>query len=1042
MVKKGQRTILGLDLGTNSIGWALLAEEQGELKSIIDLGSRIFTKAVEEKTPTPKNVKRRDARLGRRVLQRRARRKQRMLNFLVSLDLLPQTLQDHTQPEIILNRLGDPYTLRAAGLDQSLRPHELGRVLLHLVQRRGFLSNRKTLLGDLIDDPDVQSVLHEMGEDDPNTTTDKEEGQFKQDISLLRTEIQAKNCRTLGDYLSTISSPNCRRNRIRDGGHLRTDRQMYREELDLIWQQQALHHTKLTNELKEEIEEIIFYQRPLKLRADRVGKCSLESKNNRARLARLEVQQFRYLQDINNLQYLDHYKNRWVPLSSTEREKLTLLFESKATITFPQIRKTLDFDKKTEFNLEKGGNKKLKGNITITTIQSQYPDWDQLNQQQQQQLVEDLITIQKKSVLKRRLMQHWKIPAEFAIHLCMVELEPGHSNLSLKAINKLLPHLLQGNIYSDARKAAGYGYEAEELQVIDKLGLPPEIPNPIVQKGLHELRRLLNAIIAEYGKPDAIRIEMARDLEMNTKRYKSFVKQQNNNTKANDKATDEYRAVGSKNPHLQLRHYPSHNDKLKYRLWSDQEQRCAYSNQAINMTTLFTAEVEIDHILPFSESLDDSYMNKVVCFTRENRYKGQRTPIDAYGGDEEKWNQIAQSLSHWASKLKGKRNRFYMTADDVQQRDFISSQLNDTRYISKVALEYLEPLGVEITTCKGATTAQVRHWWGLNSLIGETNKKERTDHRHHAIDAVVIATIDRRFYNTITKLAKEMERSHTSINDLHLDPPWKQFRSDLEQQLQQTLIAHTPQRKLSGALHEETGVGFIEGKGCVERKNLDADMSIKRAGKIIDDSVRELVLEHLQQHGNNPKQAFAEGFQLFHKDGKTPIKRVRIIQSSTTLKKLEQSKFGVRNESGVVFKWHAYGNLHHVEIIHHRVSGKVSGQFITTMEATHRARGIGMPKQPIIQKNHGADHELLMALHINDLVSVEHDGERVFYRVQKLESGGNKIMLRLHTAALLNNKNEELRLSINKDVFEKWSLRTEQINVIGKPLISNDQTHR
>ena len=83
-----------------------------------------------------------------------------------------------------------------------------------------------------------------------------------------------------------------------------------------------------------------------------------------------------------------------------------------------------------------------------------------------------------------------------------------------------------------------------------------------------------------------------------------------------------------------------------------------------------------------------------------------------------------------------------------------------------------------------------------------------------------------------------------------------------------------------------------------------------------------------------------------------------------------------------------------------------------------------------------------MALHINDLVSVEHDGERVFYRVQKLESGGNKIMLRLHTAALLNNKNEELRLSINKDVFEKWSLRTEQINVIGKPLISNDQTHR
>ncbi|MCF6194351.1 MAG: hypothetical protein L3J46_08475 [Kangiellaceae bacterium] len=84
------KKILGLDLGSNSIGWALLEETNGKPSKIIDLGSRIFTKAVEEKTPTPKNVKRRDARLARRVIQRRARRKQRMLNYLVSLQLLPK----------------------------------------------------------------------------------------------------------------------------------------------------------------------------------------------------------------------------------------------------------------------------------------------------------------------------------------------------------------------------------------------------------------------------------------------------------------------------------------------------------------------------------------------------------------------------------------------------------------------------------------------------------------------------------------------------------------------------------------------------------------------------------------------------------------------------------------------------------------------------------------------------------------------------------------------------------------------------------------
>ena len=1032
MVKNEKRTILGLDLGTNSIGWALLEEQQGELRGIIDLGSRIFTKAVEEKTPTPKNIKRRDARLARRVIQRRSRRKQRMLNFLTSLNLLPEILADHHQPEMILNQLGDPYLLRAKALDHPLSTHELGRVFLHLVQRRGFLSNRKTLLGDLIDDPDVLSALREMGEDDPDSAIDKEEGAFKKDISELRNTIRESGSRTLGEYLASIEAPDCRRNRIHEGGHLRTDRQMYRDELNLIWQQQAIHHPILTDEIRDKLEEIIFYQRPLKLKADRIGRCSLEPRNNRSRIARLEAQRFRYLQDLNNLKYLDHYQSDWIPISSEDRSALIELFESKATVTFPQIRKALGMDKRTEFNLEHGGNKRLKGNITAHTIRDHFGEWDNLSNNQQEQLVEDILTIQKKSVLKRRLINHWKTPKEIAIQLCMVELEPGHSNLSLKAINRLLPHLQAGMTYSNARQAAGYGYEQEKIDVVDRLPLPPEIPNPIVQKGLHELRRLINAIIAEYGKPDVIRIEMARDLEMNSKHYKAFTKQQTANTKANEQALEAFRDIGTRNPHLQLSRYPSHTDKLKYRLWSDQEQRCAYSNRPINLTTLFTGEIEIDHIIPFSQSLDDSYMNKVICYASENRYKGQRTPIDAYGSDEEKWNQITQSLSHWAAKLKSKRNRFYMTDAQVIERDFLSSQLNDTRYISKVALEYLKPLGADITTCKGATTAQVRHWWGLNNLLGESNKKERRDHRHHAIDAAVIATIDRRFYNTITKLAREMERSHTSMDELHIDPPWDQFRTDLNHKLQQTIIAHVPQRKLSGALHEETGVGFIEGKGCVERKNLNTEITPKRAEKIIDDTVRQLVLEHLQKYDNNPKTAFSEGFQLFHKDGKTPIKRVRFLQSSTTLKKLEQSKFGVRNQQGEVFKWHAYGNLHHVEIVRHRETGKVSGKFVTMMEATHRARGIGRSRQPIIQHNHGEEHELLMALHINDLVSVMQDEGRKYYRVQKLESGTNRIMLRLHTAALLNKKSEELHLSINQTLLDQWDLQFHQTNVIGK----------
>ena len=398
------KKILGLDFGTNSIGWALLESQGKKPGKIIGLGSRIFNKAVEEKTPTPKNQKRRDARLTRRVLQRRARRKQRMLNYLVKLNLLPKTLQENTQPEKLLNELGDPYELRKKALDYQLTQHELGRVLLHLVQRRGFLSNRKTLLGDMVDDPDVQASLNEKeGEEDTSSESAKEETAFKKDISELREKIAKAKCRTLGEYLSTLDPHTCRRNRVREGGHLRTDRRMYQDELNLIWQEQSKHHLFLTDEVKEQIEIIIFYQRPLKLKSDRIGKCSLEPSNKRARMARLEFQRSRYLQDINILEYFDPYSEKSTRLSAEDRKKLESLFESKASITFPGIRKALGLDRGTQFNLETG-NKKLKGNITACKIRAILPEWDQFPEDKQKALVEDLLTINKKSVLGDRVV--------------------------------------------------------------------------------------------------------------------------------------------------------------------------------------------------------------------------------------------------------------------------------------------------------------------------------------------------------------------------------------------------------------------------------------------------------------------------------------------------------------------------------------------------------------------------------------------------------------------------------------------------------------
>lgn len=1032
------KRILGLDLGSNSLGWALLEEKDGEIYKFIDLGSRIFSKAVEEKVPTPKNVKRRDMRLGRRVLQRRARRKQRMLHYLISLNLLPKELVGNTQPEILLNKIGDPYQLRTKALDEALNPHEFGRILLHFVARRGFLSAKKQVAGDLVDDPDTIAYLEEI---DKMPTKDKEEGAFKTDITDVRNAIQDSNCRTLGEFLYKLEQGKCKRNRSHEGGHLRTDRKMYQDELEKIWKQQSQYFKQLPNDFMADhkgIKQIIFYQRPLKLKADRIGKCSLEPKCNRAATARLEVQRFRYLQDVNNLEYFERHLDQWLKLDDDKKQKLIQYFEHHPSINITTLRKELGFDKLTKFNLEM---KNLKGNVTGSEIRVILKDtWSNYTVEQQRTLVEDLLSIKKKSALKKRLINHWQLTTEQAVQLCLLEFEPSHSSHSLKAINKLLPHLEKGLIYSDSRIAANYDYEKPEADIEEKLGSPPETSNPIVNKGLHELRRVINALIKHYGKPDVIRIEMARDLEMNTKRYKDSLARQAKNKKENEKAVDAYRG-------LNLGKYPSYDDKIKYRLWQEQNHFCAYSCKSIPLNTLFSREnsVEIDHILPYKKSLDDSYMNKVLCYTAENRNKGDKTPKDAWGNNEEKWNQITQLISRWKG-LDSKVGRFFKTEEDLQQRDFISSQLNDTRYISKLAIEYIKQLGCDVTTSKGMTTAWLRHQWGLNSLIGETDKKERTDHRHHAIDAAVVACVDRRLYKQIHTWTKNNEK------DLKVNSPYPHFRDELDEQLKHIIISHDTQRKLSGGLHEETGAGYIEKhRGLVYRKNLNPEFTVKNANSIVDETIKNQVLTHLAKHDNNPKKAFADDITVYHKDGGTPIKRVRVLQSKTTLRKLEQNKLGIKNKDGEVFKWMAYGNMHHVEIIQHKKTEKIKGEFVTMMEAhrramtgTRSAQSRNVIQEKIIKSNHGNDWEFVMTLHINDLVSVDAgNNKREFYRIQKL-GGGYDITLRLHTET--STKREKHFIESRKMLEDSFSnfisnhdLKLHQINAIG--ILSNDQAH-
>ncbi|MDH5670351.1 MAG: hypothetical protein OEY86_20310, partial [Nitrospira sp.] len=370
-----QQTILGLDLGTSSIGWALIGGDPLP-KEIIDMGVRIFPEGVDRtKGEKSLNQDRRDARSLRRQGYRRARRKQKLLHALQDARLLPRK-----QGELDEVLSTNPYALRAKALDEKLEPYQLGRALYHLGQRRGFKSNRKT-------------------------DGDKEDGKVYESISSMDSEMEGGNYRTLGEYFNGFD-PHQRRIR----GHY-TARRHYEKEFETIWQAQQTHHKKLLDvNNRKRVREAIFDQRPLKIQKHLVGFCEFELDRKRAAAATLLAQDFRLWQNLNNLKvHFADGSERFL----TDEERLTLgdkLGTSKK-MTWDQVRKELEFpERSTMFNLERTYKNGLMGNQSAAVLSSVLGKkaWKALGERKQEALVTDLLTITDDEGLLKRLRRHWR----------------------------------------------------------------------------------------------------------------------------------------------------------------------------------------------------------------------------------------------------------------------------------------------------------------------------------------------------------------------------------------------------------------------------------------------------------------------------------------------------------------------------------------------------------------------------------------------------------------------------------------------------------
>ena len=1042
--------ILGLDLGVQSIGWAILDLDRGDgACAVRRAGVRCFESGVGSETQIEmgkdesKNATRRDARQHRRQLFRRAQRLKRVLRVLQGVGLVPEgSLKPAARHAWLLDLdrelasqfacKGDrvanqvvPYLLRTKALDGPLPPHALGRALFHLAQRRGFLSNKKA-----------------RKEKD-------EEGVVKAGISELQEEIRKAGKRTLGEYFAGLDPEELR---IRGRW---TGRQMFVDEFEQIWAAQSPHHTNLTSEVKESLERAIFDQRPLKSQKSLIGRCELEPQHRRAPMATLLAQRFRYLQKLNDLEVTTP-EGEIRSLSADEREKLCAEFEESGDLTFAAQCKLLGWKKRTErtagyeFNLERGGEKRIPGNRTAEKFVRALGDgWRNMSEERRDRLVQEVMQSEHEDELAARLEKGWGFDSATAAQLSAIELEEGYCALSRRAMRKLLPGLKAGKWLNEVRKEV-YGERLlRGRQALDRLPsigkAAPSLRNPVVCRALSELRKVVNAIVKEYGKPQKVRIELARDMKKGRKQREETWKEM----RQNEKRREEAKARILKEAGIRE---PRPGDILKMLLAEECNWECPYTGKAITPRTLLgeSPRFDVEHIIPFSRSLDNSFSNKTLCYHEENRnVKKNQTPYESYAGAADRWTEILQRVRRFRGGAAAAKLRRFLLEEIPE--DFADRQLNDTRYISRMAADYVGLLfggrvaadGVQrIQVGRGGMTAYLRGEWDLNSILGEGDRKERTDHRHHAVDAVVIALTDP---GTVQALSRSAERAHEMGRRLFvpIEAPWgegREFHDEVRRGIEAINISYRVDRRINGALHQDSNYSkpheATDGKGKKTayrhiRKPIKS-MSTNEIEMIVDDRVRELVKAKLND--GDPKKVFAaDGDHPYFrtKDGRLiPIHKARIRKNEATI------TVGTPEKQRHV----SPGSNHHMEIVatldDQGKEIRWEGFIVSLFEATQRVRR----GEPVVRREHGMNKRFKFSLAGGEHVVMEHEqGTPALYRTVVITEG--QIEFRLHTDArpiTLLKKMPGARIRRSPGALEGAKARKVAVGPLGNILPAND----
>lgn len=1082
--------ILGLDLGTNSIGWAVINSNE---EKILGMGSRIFPMGVENigegEKELSKNASRTEARGARRQFFRRRLRKKMLLKELSKDQMCPLTHADIKKwnktkkfPHSELKEWFklNPYELRTKALEESLSLYELGRVFYHLIQRRGFLSNsRKNKSAD-------GAIFKGM----------PKEGK----IGINETMESIENS-TLGSYLFRIApKPN---EAFRQGERIRnryTTRQMYYDEFDLIWEKQSQFHTALNEELrikyggrKEEgdnIDGILFHQRSLRSQKHLKGNCTLEPQKHRCQVSAIPFEKFRIYQWVNTLEC------NGVKIAQEDRETIAQFLFRNEKSTFKKLRVLINKqDSSFKFNYK--DEDKIVGSHTISKLSSKSffgESWFGFTNKEQEDIWHVLHFFDSKKNLREYAIKKWGFNESKAAKIADFNLKDDYANLSRKAILNILPFLKQGFAYDISVVLGGiknaFGNKWEKLKedqkelilnhvpdlvrakirggfieeiksflrsefelgkkdldklyhhsaiikantVLDKLPTGKEadreiqsIRNPVVIAALFELRKVVNALLEKFGPFDEIKVEMARELKQSKSQRYKVRKEQQRLEKENDRIRSE----------VEKYKRPTHENILKFKLWEECKHTCPYTGKTIPINELFGGKWQIEHIHPWSRSLNDSFMNKTLCDADENRKKGNQTPFEFYSVNEAKWEEVKERALKLFSDTKEYPAAYQKFKRFVKQKfdeDFTSKQLNDTRYISKEAKNYLMQICSKVNVSPGQITAKLRHLWGLNEILNQENEKSREDHRHHAIDALVVACTKLSYVQELSK----WNRYNRPIDVEGFSEPWNHFFSYAKEATDSILVSHRRENKIlsartyrtrkedklyenlgvsaRGQLHKESVYGKrqppLSDEAFHIRKPITELKTEKQIKKVVDPVIRKLIFERIEKIGGFenakvPQNTFYEANeegkllpQIFlpNRNGDpVPVLKVRMSENLSGAAQLKEREN----------KWVNPRNNHHV-LIYKNEKGDLKEDVVTFWTVVERKRN-GLPVYQLPEDG----VEIVETLHINDIFLLNSHIEEVnsstsnknllrnLYRVQKITSK-DYFFRQISTSSILN----------------------------------------